>query len=225
MPVNAIAILLCGAAAFLFVRERGVECLCVLQKVAGTLWSSWRNQRELREIERAFPETLDHIAAGLRAGLSLHQACESVAVSTIGATKRAFDALVHQVHAGATIDEGFHDLARRVPIEDVQITAQTIAILSTTGGNLIEVFSKLATTIRERHRVKKKIQTATTQGKVQGVMLLFLPWGLASLLALATPSYLEPLWQTSLGFGAVTMAVVLEGIGAWFLWRIIQINV
>lgn len=223
--MNAIAILLLGAATFLFIRERGADLLFVAKKMVITRWSLWCERRDRREIEREFPETLDHIAAGLRAGLSLHQACGSVAVSTTGATKRAFEPLFQQLQAGASTEEVFADLAKRVSFEDVQITAQTVAILSTTGGNLIEVFSKMTTTIRERNRVKKKIQTATTQGKVQGVILLLLPWGLVAILSLATPAYLEPLWQTPLGWSAMTVAVVLEGIGAWVLWRMIQINV
>ena len=51
----------------------------------------------------------------------------------------------------------------------------SIEIARQTGGNLTEVFEKIAHTIRERMRIELRIRTLTAQGRLQGIVVGAMP--------------------------------------------------
>ena len=94
-----------------------------------------------------------------------------------------------------------------------------------TGGNLSEVLDGLQNTIRERFRIMGRVKTLTAQGRLSGVIVGLLPLVLCAVIYLLNPSYMVPLFTDPTGQKLVMFAVVWQLIGAFFIYKIVNIKV
>jgi len=90
-----------------------------------------------------------------------------------------------------------------------------------TGGNLAELLDKLSHIIRERYKLRGKIQALTAEGRMQAMVLLGLPPGLFLLMLVINRSYAGLLLEhTSL----IWMTVISEAIGGLWIRKIVNFD-
>jgi tight adherence protein B len=109
--------------------------------------------------------------------------------------------------------------------DDLAIAIHSVLILRETGGDLSETFETIASTIRERRKVSGKIKSMTQQGKLQGLILLLLPFGLAAMLYVVNPPYIIPMVTTQLGWIMIFVMLIFQGVGALWIKKIVNIDV
>ena len=76
--------------------------------------------------------------------------------------------ILQQNKIGVPLEECLDNLAKRVPTQDNDMFVASVNILRETGGNLAEVFDTIVFVIRERVRLKQKIDTYVAQGMFKG---------------------------------------------------------
>jgi tight adherence protein C len=142
---------------------------------------AWRE----REITKAMPFVLDLLVLTMRAGASLQQAIERVALDYAGHPVGVeFQAVLTDLDMGVTTAEGFQNLAERVPIPAVKTFVDDLTGAEELGRPVAEIFERQANRARER-RVQEALETAG-QAKVTVLvpgMLVFM----ASLMLLFAP--------------------------------------
>ena len=142
---------------------------------------AWRE----REITKAMPFVLDLLVLTMRAGASLQQAIERVALDYAGHPVGVeFQAVLTDLDMGVTTAEGFESLAERVPIPAVETFVDDLTGAEELGRPVADIFERQAVRARER-RVQESLETAG-QAKVTVLvpgMLVFM----ASLLLLFAP--------------------------------------
>ncbi len=94
-----------------------------------------------------------------------------------------------------------------------------------TGGNLAEILDELSRVIRERFRIHREVQIKTAQGRLTALILILLPIGLLILMRIVNPSYVNVLFEDPLGLKMLTVAGILQVMGAGVLWKIVHIEV
>jgi tight adherence protein B len=117
------------------------------------------------------------------------------------------------------------NLVERVPIQDLRIVVTAILIQKESGGNLAEVLDKVASVIRERYRLKRKIRTHTAQGRLTGWVLSALPLVLAILMYLMNPGHMSLLWTRPEGIKMLYASAGMTCIGGLIIRSIIRIRV
>lgn len=180
-----------------------------------------------RRIERCLTQWGDAcalVANGLRAGLTLPQAFALVAAEAPPPLREEFQRLVDTMALGKSIDAACTELERRLPAEEVSVVAHAVAVLQSMGGNLVAVFDRVVAIVREQHRVRTRIRTLTTQGMLTGWIVAALPFVHLGLVTFWMPQCVRPLFTTILGRGVLITAIVLQGIGLWWMRRIVQIR-
>jgi tight adherence protein B len=93
------------------------------------------------------------------------------------------------------------------------------------GGNLAELLMTVADTLRERERLRRQVKVLSAEGRLSGWILGGLPVVFFAYLALANPAYLRPLWSSLLGGIMLVTALVLLAVGAFWLSRVIKVEV
>jgi tight adherence protein B len=92
------------------------------------------------------------------------------------------------------------------------------------GGNLSEIIDVVATTVRERFKLKAQVRALTSQGRFSALILsLLTPTLLAALTAL-NPEYLEPLYHTRNGNFALIYAACSTVFGYMLMRKIVDIK-
>jgi tight adherence protein B len=83
---------------------------------------------------------------------------------------------------------------------DFSWVVMAIRIQREVGGNLAEVLSTVAATMRERERLRRQVEVLSAEGRLSAWILGGLPIMFAIYLSLARPEYLRPLYTTLLGW-------------------------
>jgi tight adherence protein B len=124
-----------------------------------------------------------------------------------------------------TFEDALADMDKRIGSEDLTLMIQSIEIARQTGGNLTEVFDRIAATIRERQRVEGKIKSLTAQGKIQGNVVGAMPLVLGLALYMLDPQMMLTFVQSYIGIFILLLVLVLEILGALVIRKIVSIDV
>ena len=116
-------------------------------------------------------------------------------------------------------------MEKRLPIPDFIIALSAIKIAREVGGNLIEVMETLANTLRRKASMEGKIDSLTSQGRLQGKVMTGLPVLLGLVLMQIEPEAMSKLFTTPVGWGTLTVIVVMETLGFMTIKRITDIDV
>jgi tight adherence protein B len=165
------------------------------------------------------------MANGIKSGLTVTQSMERVVDNLGQPIAQEFSLVLSQIRLGRTVEEALNELSTRIDKPDVQMFVTSINILKETGGNLAETFSTICTTIRERQKIEKKIQAMTAQGLTQGVIITLVPLVLLILFSLVNPSYIAPLFNTTLGLIFLFLMFGFQIIGGVAIRKIVTIKV
>ncbi len=162
---------------------------------------------------------------GIKAGLSVPQSLERVAENLPNPIAQEFTLILSQTKVGRSLEDALIDFGERIPRPDVQMFVTAINILKETGGNLAETFSTIVTVIRERQKVEQKIQAMTTQGMMQGLIISLVPIGIILLLWIMDPTYIQPMFSTTLGIVLLLIVFGLIGVGGIMIKKIVTVKV
>jgi tight adherence protein B len=181
--------------------------------------------RRLEELDNQLVDALQMMSNALKAGLSLQQAMELVMREMKPPISDEFSRVVKEIHLGELTDNALRRLPERVPLDDVELTIESILTLRETGGNLSESFQVIAKTVVERKKVQGKIKSLTAQGMAQGVLVSLMPMALLLIFSFIDASYIRPFFTTPIGLSMLLVVIVLEGLGLWMMFKLVQVEV
>ncbi len=181
-----------------------------------------------RDRERAFqeqlPDLLDLMARALRAGHAVPAAINFAGQESPEPAGPEFQRVFDEINFGMDIPEALEHLDRRIQCYDLRFLIAAITIQRETGGNLSELFDRLATLIRERFKLIGQTRALTAQGRLSGVILSGLPFAMAALLYVVQPDYLMVLVENPLGQMMAGGALGLMVLGALIIRKIVNLE-
>ncbi|MBI3751621.1 MAG: type II secretion system F family protein [Chloroflexi bacterium] len=196
------------------------------------LWLGRRKSSRLNAFNKQLPDTITLIANALRAGSSFLQSIELVVRESRPPISIEFGRVIREVNLGLPFDTALENMVKRVKSEDFELMATAIAIQHQVGGNLAEILDSIAFTIRERIRIKGEIRALTAQQRMSGYVVGGLPIGLAAFIYIAAPNFFDPMFAKPpdvlgipLGVILIAVALVMMGIGFFFIRKIVDIEV
>ncbi|MEO0074805.1 MAG: type II secretion system F family protein [candidate division WOR-3 bacterium] len=181
--------------------------------------------KRLKKFDNQLVDAITLIANSLKAGLNLNQAVEMVTKEMGPPISQEFSFALKENRLGTSMETAMANMLQRVRSDDLEIVINAMNIALETGGILSEVFIKIADTIRERNRIKGKLDALTAQGKLQGIIMTLLPWGLAGILYIIEPTMVKPMFTEQLGQILLGAVVVLEILGWFFIRKIMKIDI
>ena len=186
----------------------------------------WRlRASRLGKFEQRLPEALDMMVSAIRAGHGLLAAIGTVAKETPAPISVEFRKCFDEQNFGLDFRTAMENLARRVPLHDVQIVVTAMLIQKESGGNLAEIIEKVAHIIRERFRLKRQVRVHTAQGRLTGWILALLPVILGFGIFLVNPEYMQALWQNPTGVKLMYTASIMTLIGGLIIRKIVKIRI
>jgi tight adherence protein B len=178
--------------------------------------------------ERAFlaqlPDTLQLIAGSLQAGYSLPQAMDSVVREGRPPISDEFNRALIEARLGMPAEDALEAIAVRMDSRDFSWIVMAIRIQREVGGNLAELLSTVADTLRERESQRRQVAALSAEGRLSGWILGLLPVVFTVYLVLAKPEYLAQMYN-KLGYLMLGTAAVLLAVGAFWMSRVIKVEV
>ena len=181
--------------------------------------------KRIEKFDEQLIDGLGMLSNSLQAGLSLLQGLQVIVKNMPNPIAQEFALVLSEHSLGTTIDDALVNLANRVPSEDLSMVVNSITILRETGGNLSETFDTMTDTIRERKKINGKIKAMTSMGIAQGTMMIGFPYVLAFAFYSLNPTGMKLFVTTKLGWFLIIVALILQGIGAYVIKKIVTIDI
>jgi tight adherence protein B len=186
------------------------------------LWVVYKRSVRLRRLTLMLPEAIDLMARALRSGYSLPSSLVMVADEMSDPLGPEFRRTSDELNFGLPFREALSNLGRRIPVTDFRLLMTAILVQKETGGNLIELFDKMAAVLRSRIQLERKVRVFTAQGRLSAAILVAMPFIMFVVINLLRPGYSTPLFESDTGRKVVYGMLVSMAVGALILRRIIN---
>jgi tight adherence protein B len=107
----------------------------------------------------------------------------------------------------------------------VNFFAIVINIQQQSGGNLSEALGNLSRVLRDRAKMRGKIQAMSMEAKASASIIAALPFGVAGITTLTSPDYISLLWTTDPGKLALVGSAVWMGLGITVIKKMIAFDI
>jgi tight adherence protein B len=133
--------------------------------------------------------------------------------------------IVTESRLGRPLEEALQASAERMQSPDFTWAVMAVGIQREVGGNLAELLLTVADTMVQRERLRRDISALTAEGKISAIVLGLLPVGLGVAMYLMNPEYISVLFETTLGNILLGGAIVLAGVGFYWMKKVIEVDI
>lgn len=226
MLISAVVGLLVGwRSNILLILPISAVALATLFGFLPIFYVTFKRSRRFAAFEEQFPEALDFLARSMRAGHAFSVSLEMLGEESPDPLGQEFRTLFNEQNLGAPLEVAFANMVRRLPLLDVRFFVSSVMLQKQTGGNLSEILVRLAYIIRERFRLKGQVKAASAHGRMTAIILTIMPVALMLAMFVVAPGYLQGMARDPDGKWLIVAAVVAQGLGYFFIRRIINIKV
>jgi tight adherence protein B len=165
-----------------------------------------------------FPDAVDIIVRGIKAGLPLLDSMRVIVSDAPEPIKTEFRAIVETQTIGIPLGEACGKLYERIPLPEANFFGIVVAIQQKSGGNLSEALGNLSRVLRDRKKMKAKIRAMSMEAKASAGIIGSLPILVMGIVYITSPDYIELLWTAPLG------RMMLAGSACWMLMGIMTMK-
>jgi tight adherence protein B len=184
-----------------------------------------QRHKRLVQFEQQLPDALDLMSRSLRVGNPLMDSFRVISDEMQPPISTEFGRLWSHVNYGVSLKAALLDLGQRQPSLSMRAMITAILVQRETGGNLAEVLDRVCTVLRSRLRFYRRVRTLSAEGRVSAFVLVVIPFILAGMLSVSSPTYLPMMLKDPLGQKLSVAAVVLMALGIFWITRIVRIRV
>jgi tight adherence protein B len=181
--------------------------------------------RRMKKFGNEFPNAIDVIIRGVKAGLPLNDCIRIIAAESAEPVKTEFRQVVEAQTLGLSIAEAIERMPQRIPTAEANFFAIVIAIQQKSGGNLAEALGNLSRVLRERKKMRDKVKAISSEAKASAGIIGALPIVVALLVYITSPQYISLLWTTDTGRMVLAICVVVMGIGVFIMQKMIAFDI
>ena len=136
-----------------------------------------------------------------------------------------FGHILSDYNLGKPIEQAFGDASERLESRNYDLAVLAFKAGKERGGNVAEVFEKIAASIREIWRLEEHIQTVSTEGRSSARFMTFMPAVFLVLLWFMDADSTALLFTTTAGMIILSVVLVFNLIGHLWIRRILDVDV
>ena len=186
---------------------------------------SFRRSRRVKAFLEEFPNALDISVLAVKSGLPLNDAIRLIANESPEPVRSEFRRIVDSQQMGMSVPDATMRMSETMPCSEAGFFGIVIQIQSQAGGNLSEALGNLSRVLRDRKKMKAKVQALSMEAKASAVIIGALPFVVAVLVYLSSPNYIMPLFTTSVGNLILGCSGVWMSIGVLVMRKMMNFEV
>jgi len=222
--------LICGVAFLSFSWFFGAPWyITAAAGVVGTLgfprWMVARmRRRRMNKFLDEFPNAVDVIVRGVKAGLPINDCLGIIAREAKEPVAGEFRRIIESQQMGLPLSQSVTKLYENMPLAESNFFGIVISIQQSAGGNLSEALGNLSNVLRDRKKMKGKIQAMSAEAKASGAIIGALPFVVMLLVYLTTPDYIKILFTHTTGNVVLICAGIWMTIGILVMKKMINFD-
>ncbi|MDB5601382.1 MAG: Flp pilus assembly protein TadB [Xanthobacteraceae bacterium] len=171
-----------------------------------------------------FPDAVDVIVRGIKAGLPLLDCLKVIANESQEPVRSEIRIIVETQTIGLPLGESCAKLYDRMPLPEANFFGIVIAIQQKAGGNLSEALGNLSRVLRDRKKMKAKIQAMSMEAKASAMIIGCLPLAVMGLVYVSSPDYIRLLWTHPTGHMLLAASAVWMTFGVLVMRKMINFD-
>lgn len=182
------------------------------------------NQRSRRQkaIMDQLPGMAEELARSARSGRNVESAFHLVAADTASPLGEELKLAARRHEIGLDLASAVRDLSHRTGVSALTMFTSAIAVHQDTGGDLINVLERMATSVRDRTHFLARLRAATIASRFGTIMMIVVPILVLAFYLYRDPTYLDRLLSSFWGRLSLSTAVVLQIVGSALVFRILR---
>ena len=174
---------------------------------------------------KLFPDAIDLMVRGLRAGLPVAESFIVVSKELPPPMGDTFATISQQTQLGMPMEKALTESAKKLALTEFNFFVTTIILQRETGGNLSEILNNLSDMLRQRHMMKMKIGAMSSEARASAYIIGALPFLVFCILEVVSPNYLSPLFNDIRGNHALIGAGLCLFTGGFIMKRMTQLEI
>ncbi|MCA0870911.1 type II secretion system F family protein [Seohaeicola saemankumensis] len=179
-----LIMIMAGLSVFAFVGLTvGTETPVELRVVASIgigiggvyFWINSKAKKRMAMIEEQLPDAVELMVRSLRVGHPFTSAIQIVAKEVEDPLATEFGIIADECAYGRDVGESLKEMAERLDMQDMRFLSVAVTIQQQSGGNLAEVLAGLASVIRARFRLFRRVKAITAEAQWSGKFLSAFP--------------------------------------------------
>ncbi|MYL83557.1 type II secretion protein F [Desulfovibrio aerotolerans] len=188
-------------------------------------WVALRKAKRMGDFERQLPEALELVGRALRAGHTFTSGMGMVVSEFADPIHTEFQTTLEEINFGLGVTVALDNLMDRVDCPDLSFFVVSVKIQNESGGNLAEIVSNISWLIRERFKLKGRIQVLSAEGRMAAWVLCLLPFGVGGVVQMLNPGYMNLLFSHPIGIMMIYLIFGLVVMGVLVIRKMIRIEV
>ena len=140
-----------------------------------------------------FPDALDLVRRGIRAGLPVNEALVIAAREIPDPFGTEMRRALDEMQVGIPMIDALHGTADRTRVADFRFMVVALALQQKTGGSLAETLANLSAVVRARKAIRLKARALSAEAKVSAMVLAVLPFLVGGAMYVLNRSLVQPL--------------------------------
>lgn len=183
-----------------------------------------KRDRRIKAFNSGLADTLQLMSGSLSAGLSLQQSLDTVVREGVDPIAGEFRRAIVEARIGVELEDALEGVAARMGSKDFSWVVMAIRIQRRVGGNLAELLLTVAATLREREYLRRHVRALSAEGRLSCWILGGLPPAFMAYLAVSKPTYVHPMFTTSVGWLMIAGIVVLLTVGIFWMSKVVKVE-
>jgi tight adherence protein B len=184
-----------------------------------------KRSRRIKAFLEEFPNALDVIVRAVKSGLPLNDGIRLIASESQEPVRTEFRRIVEAQQVGLSIPEAALRMQETMPCPEAGFFGIVIQIQSQAGGNLSEALGNLSRVLRDRKKMKAKVNALSMEAKASAAIIGALPFIVAFLVYLSSPNYIMPLFTTSTGHLILAVSAIWMSMGIFVMKKMMNFEV
>ena len=185
---------------------------------------SFLKKRREAKFLAGFPDAVDVIVRGIKSGLPLMDCLKVIANDSQEPVRSEFRTIIESQAVGMPLGEACIKIYERMPVAEANFFGIVISIQQKAGGNLSEALGNLSRVLRDRKKMKAKIQAMSMEAKASGAIIAALPFVVMLLVYITSPDYIMLLFTQKLGNLLLAASAVWMSIGIFVMRKMINFD-
>lgn len=223
-----IASVIAGLVALLLFKVSGLSMVVAVLGAFVTAFGlprwvlSYLVKRRQKAFAEEFANSIDVIVRGVKSGLPVNDCLRLIAAEAPEPIRTEFQGLVEGQRVGVTLEQGLTKIYERMPLPEVNFFQIVLSIQQKTGGNLSEALNNLSKVLRERKKMRGKIQAMSQEAKASAGIIGSLPPAVMAMIYFTSPDYMSVLFTTTAGNMIIVGGLTWMGIGVLIMKKMID---
>ncbi|MEE8522505.1 MAG: type II secretion system F family protein [Thermoanaerobaculia bacterium] len=208
------------------ISDNPVAALAAAGIAVGLVWVALEmvGGRRARKFEAKLGDALSLMIGGLKAGANLTQSFAVASEASVGAVRKEFGEVARRLGLGMAIRRALKPISEGYDSRGIRLFTQTVIAKWQAGGDLAPVLEKVNRVIRDRLRLRWRLERDLGPTRLAAFLMALIPYLLIPLFLWQQPQWINRLLADPLGQKLVIAAVAVQILAALWLRSMFKIE-